>query len=120
MSKKSAKEKSKLFSRGYGAVREKLSKRQRGVMSCKNCQWLSQTKEEQYETCKNNNVTEWDMVHTEHGDYCPYWEPMDSKADKILEVLGDKVDRNLAHNLALIGRSFSPAQKARMNNLGGK
>lgn len=63
-----------LFTRGYGEIREKLSKRSRFTMSCFNCHYFYQAVGDKEEVCQNPDVLKYDMVVTETSIYCNRWE----------------------------------------------
>ena len=74
--------KSKIFHEGYGEVSDRLSKRNKYLMSCKSCVHFFQTHDDEYELCQNENVTEFDMVNTESSVYCSYWQPVGGVSER--------------------------------------
>ena len=87
MSKKRTKEKNKLFSVGYKEVRKRMDKRSKFLMSCRSCRYFYQGKDEDYELCHNNSVTQYDMVNTPTNFYCTFWEGEGTKNSEQKSIL---------------------------------
>lgn len=63
-----------LFRRGYSDLNTRLEKRSRFTMSCFNCDYYYQTKEDEEEVCQNSSVLQYDMVVSENNIYCNQWK----------------------------------------------
>lgn len=61
------------FSRGFGEVRKRVSKRSVYTMSCYNCDYFYRDEGDTEELCQNPDVTRYDMVVTEGNIYCSKW-----------------------------------------------
>lgn len=72
--KKDEPDKSSRFSRGYGEVRQKISKKSKFTMSCYNCEHYYQDVGDKEEVCQNPDVLSYDMVVNENTVYCSRWE----------------------------------------------
>lgn len=114
MSKKSEKG-SSIFKQGYKPIRKEMSKRHRGLMCCKTCNFFYQGENDEYDVCHNDNVTEWDMVEVEFGTTCSLWQPVNGENEVALKTIGNKISSELEANLRIISRNFSAAQLAKMN-----
>lgn len=69
------------FSRGYGAVRERVSKGSVYTMSCYNCEYFYQDFGDKEEVCQNPNVLQYDMVVTPTNIYCNRWKISSRKSN---------------------------------------
>lgn len=71
------------FNRGYAELNNRLEKRSRFTMSCYNCDYFYQTKEDDEEVCQNPNVLQYDMVVSENNVYCNQWTNCKDKDDQL-------------------------------------
>lgn len=69
-------DKCSLFTRGYNDVQAKLSRRNRFVMSCYNCEYYYQAEGDEDEMCQNPEVLRYDMTVSENGVCCAKWKPL--------------------------------------------
>lgn len=84
-----------LFKRGYTELNERLEKRSKYTMSCYNCMYFYQTKEDVEEVCQNPNVLKYDMVVDENNIYCNQWSNCaDTDKDRLVKST-DKVTRSI-------------------------
>ena len=63
-----------MFGRGYGEVREKISKVSKYTMSCFNCEYYFKDIMDDDEMCQNKRVVKYDMVVTDNNICCNLWE----------------------------------------------
>lgn len=87
--KKVVKEKTSPFSKGYGAVRQRVGKGSRYTMSCFNCEYYYQSEEDEEELCQNTDVLPYDMVVSEGNVYCNQWS-MTRREDSVKGILKKK------------------------------
>ena len=110
-----SKKQNNIFSKGYSQVHKQLKKNPIGIQDCSNCQFFDVADGEKYEMCHNVNVTKWDMVQTEYGEYCSYWQPINS--DDMAKTIENTIDKQLGKNLSTLSRRFTKAQRNRMRDL---
>lgn len=68
-------QKRELFTKGYGEIQSKVSKRNKFIMSCYNCEYFYQAMGDTEEMCQNSEVLRYDMIITENNICCAKWKP---------------------------------------------
>ncbi len=80
-----SKNKNSLFSKGYGAVRERIRSNSYYTRSCLNCTHYYQAVGDKEEACQNNSVLEYDIIVEGHTVYCTQWEMNNRKENSLFK-----------------------------------